>query len=237
LEREISTPNKKNNKMTIHKIITTTILASLLLNSCTEHVEKKENADKDVVAEVKKNVQNTDSTYGQWIVDKDHSKLAFIVDHHGITEVDGYFKRFETKVTANKEDLSDAVFEVTVEAASIFTDLEERDNELKDEDLFHSKKFPTITFKSTSFKKLQGNKYVMQGDLTIKGITKPITLDVTITGPNAHPNPLNKSLQFGIKGITVLKRSDFGIGGHLTSAFVSDEVQIKVTGGFEKRLQ
>jgi polyisoprenoid-binding protein YceI len=221
--------------MTINKIIATTILASLLFNSCKENAEKKESVNKEVVPEVKKNVQNTDSTYGQWIVDKDHSKLAFIVDHHGITEVDGYFKKFETKVTANKEDLSDAVFEVTVETASIFTDLEERDKELKDEDLFNAKKFPSMTFKSTSLKKVEGNKYVMLGDLTIKGITKQITLDVTITGPNAHPNPLNKSLQFGIKGMAIIKRSDFGIGGHLTSAFVSDEVQLRVTGGFEKR--
>ena len=221
--------------MTINKIITTTILASLLLNSCTENAAKKESTDKEVVPEIKNNVHYSDSTHGQWMLDKDHSKLGFIVDHHGITEVDGYFKKFETKVTANKEDLSDAVFEVTVETASIFTDLEERDNELKDEDLFNTKKFPSMTFKSTSFKKVQGNKYVMLGDLTIKGITKQITLDVTITGPNAHPNPHNKSLQFGIKGMTVIKRSDFGIGGQLTSAFVSDEVQIRATGGFEKR--
>jgi polyisoprenoid-binding protein YceI len=220
--------------MTTNKIFTIITLASLLLNSCTEHSAKKESG-KEVVPEVKKEVQNIDSTDGQWVVDKDHSKLAFIVDHHGITEVDGYFKKFEAKVTAGKEDLSDAVFEVTVETSSIFTDLEERDNELKGEDLFNAKEFPLMTFKSTSFKKVQGNKYVMLGDLTIKGITKQITLDVTITGPNAHPNPLNKSLQFGMKGTTVIKRSDFGIGGHLTSAFVSDEVQIRATGGFEKR--
>ncbi|MES2780834.1 MAG: YceI family protein [Bacteroidota bacterium] len=221
--------------MTIHKIITTAILASFVINGCKDSATKKESVSTEVVPEINKNEQNTDSTNGQWIVDKNHSKLAFIVDHHGITEVDGYFKRFEAKVTAKKEDLSDAVFEVTVETASIFTDLEERDNELKDEDLFHTKKFPTMTFKSTSFRKVQGNKYVMLGDLTIKGVTKPITLDVTITGPNAHPNPDNKSLQFGIKGVAVIKRSDFGVGGRLTSAFVSDEVQIRVTGGFEKR--
>lgn len=220
--------------MTFNKIITTSILVTLLLMSCKEDTGS---IGKDIVAEVKKNVQNIDPTYGEWLVDKDHSKIAFIVDHHGITEVDGYFKKFETKIISIEEDLSDAVFEVTVEAASIFTDLEERDNELKEEDLFNTKKFPSMTFKSTSFKKLQGNKYVMQGDLNIKGNTKQITLDVTITGPNAHPNPLNKSPQFGFKGIASIKRSDFGIGSHLTSAFVSDEVQIRVTGGFEKRLQ
>lgn len=227
--------------MVINKIFTALTLSVFTLTGCTEQEAKKESehkedsAVKEAVPEVKNELPGTDTTRGQWVVDKDHSKLAFIVDHHGITEVDGYFKKFETKVSSANDDLSDAVFEVTVETASIFTDLEERDNELKAEDLFNAKKFPVMTFKSTSFKKSQGNKYVMLGDLTIKGITKPITLDITIVGPNAHPNPNNKSLQFGMKGTAVIKRSDFGIGGQLTSAFVSDEVQIRVTGGFEKR--
>ena len=173
--------------------------------------------------------------FGQWAVDKDHSKIAFIVDHHGVSEVDGYFRKFEAKITADKGDLSDAVFEVTVETASIFTDLEERDNELKSEAMFNVKKFPVMMFKSTSFKKVQGNKYVMIGNLTIKGITKQVTLDVTMNGPTAHPEPGNKNLQLGIKGLGVIKRSDFGIGGYITAAFVSDEVQIRVTGGFEKK--
>ncbi len=175
------------------------------------------------------------ASFAQWMVDKDHSKLAFIVDHHGISEVDGYFKKFDAKVTSAKEDLSDAVFEVTVETASIFTDLGERDDELKGEDMFNVKKYPAMTFRSTTFKKLQGNKYAMTGDLKIKGVTKQVTFDVTIVGPTAHPNPNNKSLQFGIKALATVKRSDFGIGGGLTTAFVSDEVRIKVTGGFEKR--
>jgi len=75
----------------------------------------------------------------------------------------------------------------------------------------------------------------MIGNLTIKGITKQVTLDVTMNGPTAHPEPGNKNLQLGIKGLGVIKRSDFGIGGYITAAFVSDEVQIRVTGGFEKK--
>ena len=175
------------------------------------------------------------ATFTQWAVDKDHSKIAFVVDHHGISEVDGYFKKFEAKITAGKEDLSDAVFEVSVETASIFTDLEERDNELKDKDMFNVSKYPAMTFKSTSFKKVKGNKYVMKGNLTIKGISKQVTFDVTMNGPTAHPNPGNKNLQVGIKGLAVIKRSDFEIGSGLTEAFVSDEVQIRVTGGFERK--
>lgn len=227
--------------MTIHKISSIIISLSFLFGSCAEHGEKKESvrdtgAPKAIDSTPIAPQKNTDTINGLWIVDKDHSKLAFIVNHHGITEVDGYFKKFDVAVTAAKDDLSDVVFDVKVETASIFTDLEERDNELKGEDLFNSPKFPLMTFKSTSFKKVQEGKYTMQGNLTIKGVTKPITLDVQLTGPNAHPNTNNKSLQFGIKAVGIIKRSDFGIGGQLPSAFVSDEVQIKITGGFEKRL-
>ena len=175
------------------------------------------------------------TVFSQWTVDKGHSKLTFIAGHHGISEVDGYFKKFDAKITAAKDDLSDAVFEVTAETVSIFTDLEPRDNHLKSEDMFNVEKFPTMSFKSSSFKKVQGNKYTMVGDLTIKGITKQVALDVTMNGPAAHPDPNNTIPQLGIKGLTTIKRSDFGIGGQLPTKFVSDEIQIRVTGEFQKK--
>ena len=175
------------------------------------------------------------ATFAQWTVDKGHSKLTFIAGHHGISEVDGYFKKFDAKMTATKDDLSDAVFEVTAETASLNTDLEMRDNHLKSEDMFNVAAFPTMTFKSTSLTKFIGNKYTMVGDLTIKGVTKSITLDVTMNGPAAHPDPKNKVPQLGIKGLATIKRSDFGIGGKLATIMVSDEIQIRVTGEFQKK--
>ncbi len=174
------------------------------------------------------------ASFAQWSIDKGHTKFTFIAEHHGLSEVDGYFKKFDGKITATKDDLSDAVFEITIESASINTDLEMRDNHLKSEDMFNVEKFPTITFKSTSFTKIAGNKYKMAGDLTIKGITKSVTLDVTMNGPAAHPNPQNKKLQLGIKGLTTIKRSDFGIGGKLATVMVGDEISIRATGEFQK---
>lgn len=174
------------------------------------------------------------ASFGQWAIDKGHSKFTFIAEHHGISEVDGYFKKFDGKITASKDDLSDAVFEITIESPSINTDLEMRDNHLKSEDMFSVEKFPTITFKSTSLTKIGGNKYKMNGDITIKGITKPITLDVSMNGPAAHPNPNNKKLQLGIKATTTIKRSDFGIGGKLATIMVGDEISIRATGEFQK---
>src|SRR3954469_25486872 len=97
------------------------------------------------------------SIFAQWTVDKGHSKTTFTVTHHGISEVDGYFKKFDASLTSAKDDLSDAVFDINIEAATINTDLDMRDNSLRGEDLFDVEKYPTIHFISTSFKKKQGN--------------------------------------------------------------------------------
>jgi polyisoprenoid-binding protein YceI len=175
------------------------------------------------------------TSFAQWTIDKGHSKFTFIAEHHGLSEVDGYFKKFDGKITASKDDLSDAVFEISIESASINTDLEMRDNHLKSEDMFNVEKFPALTFKSTSLTKVAGNKYKMVGDMTIKGVTKPITLDVTMNGPMAHPNPQNKIPQLGIKATTTIKRSDFGIGGKLATVMVGDEISIRATGEFQKK--
>ncbi len=175
------------------------------------------------------------ATHAQWTIDKGHSKFTFIAEHHGISEVDGYFKKFDGKITATKDDLSDAVFEVTIESASLNTDLEMRDNHLKSEDMFNVAQFPTLTFKSTSLKKIKGNKYTMIGNLTIKGVTKVVTFDVTMNGPAAHPDPKNKVPQLGIKALTTIKRSDFGIGGKLPTIMVGDNIQIRATGEFQKK--
>jgi polyisoprenoid-binding protein YceI len=177
----------------------------------------------------------TTASFAQdWKVDKGHSKVAFIVQHHGISEVDGYFKKYEATLTTTKADLSDAAFEMTVETPSITTDLDMRDNHLRSEDIFNVEKFPTMTFKSTSFKKKKNNQYVMMGNLTLRGVTKPITLDVTMNGPVENPNKNAKNFQVGIKALGKIKRSDFNLGSKLVTAFVSDEIQIRVTGEFNK---
>lgn len=175
-------------------------------------------------------------SFSQWTIDKGHTKFTFIASHHGISEVDGYFKIFEGKISTSKEDLSDAVFEVSVETTSINTDLEPRDNHLKSEDMFDVVNFPAMTFKSTAFKKIQENKYTLTGDLTIKGITKSITFDVVMNGPVVNPNKNAKNMQVGMKATAKLNRSDFKIGGKLATVMVGDEIEIRVTGEFNKPL-
>jgi polyisoprenoid-binding protein YceI len=172
--------------------------------------------------------------FAQWTLDKGHSKFTFIAGHHGVSEVDGYFKNFKGSITASKPDISDAVFEVSIETASIFTDLEMRDNHLKGEGMFDVTKHPQMTFKSTSFKKKSKNNYIMKGDLSIKGVTKPVVFKVVMNGPSPNPNPNAKNTQIGIKATTTIKRSDFGIGGKLATVMVSDAIELRCTGEFNK---
>ena len=105
---------------------------------------------------------------------------------------------------------------------------------LRGEDIFNVATFPTMTFKSTSFKKKKKNKYVMVGNLTLRGVTKEITLDVIMNGPVDNPNKNAKNRQVGIKAIGKIKRSDFNLGSKLITAFVGDEVEIRVTGEFNQ---
>ena len=174
------------------------------------------------------------ATYAQttWAVDKAHSKVGFTITHLLISEVDGNFKTFDAKITAAKPDLSDAQFEMTADVNSIDTDNERRDGHLKSPDYFDAAKFSTVAFKSTSFKKVEGKKYKMMGDLTMHGVTKPVTLDVVMNGPVEMPGRNGKQTKAGFKALGMVKRSDFGIGGTGPTAPVGDEVELKVNGEF-----
>lgn len=167
-----------------------------------------------------------------WSLDKGHSKIGFTVKHHMISEVDGYFKTFNAKLTSSKDDFSDAVFEVTAEAKSINSENEMRDKDLRAAGFFDVEKFPLLTFKSTSFKKISGSNFSLTGDLTIKGITKPVTMEVTLLGP--EPHPWTKKPSIGIKATCKINRKDFGVGTDMAELMVSNEVDLRVTGEFSK---
>lgn len=125
-----------------------------------------------------------------WSLDSSHTKIGFTATHLLISDVDGYFKDVTATVTSSKPDFSDAVAEMTAKVNSIYTNSEQRDGHLQSADFFDAEKFPTITFKSTSFKKSsKKNHYKVKGNLTMRGITKSVTFDGII---RTAENPYNK---------------------------------------------
>jgi polyisoprenoid-binding protein YceI len=175
----------------------------------------------------------TASAFAQtWTLDKVHSNLGFTVSHLVVSEVDGSFKSFDAKVTSSKEDFTDAVFEFTGDATSIFTNNDKRDEHLRSADFFDAAKYPTFTFKSKSVKKIDAKNYKVTGDFTFHGVTKPIELDVVFGGTAVHPYNKKTLAAFKVSGI--VKRSDFGVGASTPSGVVGDEVTLSAKTEFFK---
>jgi polyisoprenoid-binding protein YceI len=163
-----------------------------------------------------------------WTVDKAHSKMTFTVTHLLMSEVDGVFKSFDAKITSSKEDFSDATFELTADMKQVTTNQEMRDGHLQKADMFDTEKFATMTFKSTKTQALGNKKFKVTGDLTLKGVTKPVTLDITLLGTGK--NRQGKNL-VGFKAAGALNRTDFGVGA-MPSAVVADEVELRASAEF-----
>jgi polyisoprenoid-binding protein YceI len=167
-----------------------------------------------------------------WSIDNSHSKLNFSVSHMMISDTEGSFKKFTSKITSSKEDFSDAIIEFSADVNSIDTDNEQRDTHLKNPDFFDAAKFSSISFKSTSIKKVSEKKYKVTGSLTMHGITKTIELDVTLNGIITHPYTKKQVAGFKISGS--LKRSDFNIAVSTPASMVGDEVSINANTEFVK---
>jgi len=166
-----------------------------------------------------------------WTADPYHSKLGFTVTHLGIADVPGHFNTYDVSIVSATEDFSDAVVKLTVQTNSIDTRVEPRDNHLKSADFFDVEKHPTMTFKSNTVKKSAENTYTLEGDLTLLGVTKPITMTMKYRGTTKNPNAEGAPVA-GIQITGVIKRSDFGLGNKFPAPMISDEVQIKADGEF-----
>jgi polyisoprenoid-binding protein YceI len=122
-----------------------------------------------------------------WNFDKSHSEIGFSVTHMLITETDGFFKDYEGTVVTTGDNFENAQISFEAKAASIFTDNEKRDNHLQSADFFDAEKYPTLQFVGKSFTKVDDKNYKLVGDLTIKGTTKEVELDVKFNGTINDP--------------------------------------------------
>ncbi|MCB0751369.1 MAG: YceI family protein [Ignavibacteriae bacterium] len=143
-----------------------------------------------------------------WSIDKSHSKIGFSVTHLVITEVEGKFKNFEAKITTANENFDGASIEFTADVNSIDTYNEKRDQHLMSDDFFNAEKFPKLIFKSKSFKKVDDKNYKLVGDLTIRDITKEVTLDAKYGGTITDPWGNTKA---GFKIDGDINRFDYGL--------------------------
>lgn len=144
-----------------------------------------------------------------WDIDPAHSSAGFSVRHMMVSNVHGTFNKVTGTVMLDDKDLKNSSVEATIDTTSINTGVEKRDAHLKSPDFFDAAKFPTLTFKSTKIAKAGANKYKVQGDLTMHGVTKPATLDVTATAP--VKNVMGKGWRRGVEATTKVKREDFGL--------------------------
>ena len=167
-----------------------------------------------------------------WSIDPVHSRVGFGITHLGINEVIGYFTKYEAKVTASKEDFSDAQFELSGDVASVSTGFDGLDGHLKAADMMDAAATPKFTFKSTSVTSKGGKNLEVKGDLTLHGITKPVTLDATFNGSLVHP--MSKKNVAGFKLTGKINRKDFNVGKDLPDMVASDIVTINATTEFAK---
>lgn len=164
----------------------------------------------------------------KWTIDPAHSQIQFKVRHMMISTVTGTFDQFTSVVEMSGEDLSSAKVHFEAETASIHTGAPDRDKHLRSGDFFDAENHSKLIFKATSLENTGGNEWKMKGDLTIRGVTKPITLDVEWNGVNKDPWGKMKA---GLNVRGKLNRKEYGLNWNAAleagGVLVSDEVRIE----------
>lgn len=168
----------------------------------------------------------------KWGIDPTHSKVSFKVKHLMISNVLGNFKQFEGLVTTDGDDFSTAEINFSLNADSIDTEIADRDAHLKSADFFDAENYPKIAFSGNGMKDLGDEMYELIGDLTIKGVTKQVTLTVEYGGIMTDPWG-NVKAGFSING--KINRKDFGLNWNaaLEAGGVLVGEEVKISGDIE----
>ncbi len=168
---------------------------------------------------------------GVWNIDPSHSVISAVARHLMVAKVRGYFRTFSGKIHV-AEDPLDSWVEVEIDAASIDTGTPERDAHLRSPDFLDAERHPKLTFKSTKLEPLGGNRFRLEGDLTIRGLTRRVALDATFEGVGSSPWGDQRA---AFSATTELNREDWGItwnqvletGGFLVSKTLKVEIEIE----------
>ncbi len=163
----------------------------------------------------------------EWAIDPSHTHILFFVNHFGMSDIQGEFLDFDGTFMLDTEAPENSSIAVTIDVASLDSGWAARDEHFLSADFFTVEEHPTITFTSTDVEVVGADTATVTGDLTIKGITRPVTLDVTLNGlQDDHPIREGTQRYAGFTATTVLRRSDFGMD--LYAPAVSDEVEIRI---------
>lgn len=167
------------------------------------------------------------ATQTAWAIDTAHSEIMFKVRHMMVSTVTGWFSQFEGSLYSNDDNFENASVSFTAQTASISTNNEQRDGHLRSDDFFNAEAYPQISFQSTSFEKQNDGTYMVNGNLTIRDITKPVQLKATFLGTNVDPYGQTKA-GFEING--AISRSAYNLKWNAIteagSVVVSDEVKL-----------
>ncbi len=165
-----------------------------------------------------------------WQIDPDHSNFQFKVRHMAVSNVKGEFNKARGVVTFDDSDITNLKVELTIDAASVNTNHAKRDDHLRSEDFFYVAEYPTITFISKKVTKVDENRLKVIGDLTIRGVTREITVDVE--GPTPEVKDPGGNMRRGASGTSKINRKDFGVAWNKVldtgGLVVGDEVNISV---------
>lgn len=163
----------------------------------------------------------------KWVIDPSHSEIQFKVKHLMITTVTGSFGTFEGTAETEGDDFSTAKIQFSADIASIDTKSEQRDGHLKSADFFDAENHPKLSFESTGLVAKGGNEYTLKGNLSIRGVSKPVELDVEAAGIANDPWG-NAKAGFTLSG--KINRKDFGLVWNMATetggVLVSEEVKI-----------
>ena len=167
---------------------------------------------------------------GTYAIDPSHSRIGFVARHAMVTKVRGSFNEFEGSGYFDADDPGNSRLELVIKAASIDTRNADRDGHLRSNDFFAMDEYPEITFRSTSVEQTGDAEYRVTGDLTIKGITKPVTVEFDYTG--AAVDPFGNQ-RIGLEGTTTINRKDWGVNWNAALETGGVLVSEKVTLEFE----
>lgn len=167
---------------------------------------------------------------GTYQIDPMHSTAQFVVRHLGISNVQGDFTKVSGTVVLDDQDISRSRVNASIDVSSVDTRVQSRDNDLKSANFFDVAKYPTMTFTSTKIWSTGNGTAKMTGNLTIHGVTKEVTFDVT--GPTAAIHAMG-GMRRGVEATTKISRKDFGITAD--AGMIGDEISITIDAEMAQR--